>query len=119
MAKKKPPRTAGEAATKGKLVEFIVAAMHQSPGVKVERNVKLSAFLRRKETRVRKREIDVLITARVANYPIRIGIECKNFKKIIGVGLIGQFIDHLNDVGIPLQHSVYVTTWHFTQGAIE
>src|SRR6185436_2122345 len=91
MAKKQPQKvaTTSDASTKGKLVEFIVASMHNSPGVKVETNVRLTP--KNAKTK-RKREVDVLLTSHIADYEVRLPIECKNYKKVIGVAMIGEFI---------------------------
>lgn len=115
-SKPKIEKTAADSATKGKLVEFIVASMHKVPGVDVQLNVKLPALNSKQK---RRREIDVLLTSKVSGYPVRIAIECKNYKEVIGVDLIDKFIGHLKDVGVPTQNSVYVTARHFTKGAIE
>ncbi len=112
--KQEVPQTASEAHTKGKLVEFIVASMHDASGVKIERNVRLPA--RRSKNR-RYREVDVLMTTEVAGYPVRMAIECKNYKETVGVNLVDEFIGKLNDVGIPLQHGIYVTARRFTKDA--
>src|SRR5438552_4702959 len=53
------PRSAGKQSTvsKGRIIEAIVASMHESVGVKVERNVKLPPIGSQEPTR----EIDVLL----------------------------------------------------------
>lgn len=96
---------------KGRLIERIVASMHQWPGVKVERNVRLPV----PGSRRRRREIDVLITSNVVGYPVRIAVECKNEKPPIGSPKVDAFIGKLDDLGIPAQHGIYVSA----SGAIE
>ena len=76
QTRKKPAETARN----GKLVEAIVAMLHDMPGVKVERNVFLPPV---HGDQTRKREIDVLLTANVADYPVRIAFSCKNESKKI------------------------------------
>lgn len=100
---------------KGKLVEQIVADMHDVPGVKVACNV----FLPPKGGSGRKREIDVLITGELAGYPVRIAIECKNERKPVGAPKMDGFIGKLDYVGIPPQHGIYVSAIGFTCGALE
>jgi hypothetical protein len=84
------------------------------PGVTVERNVFLPAV----DKSGRDREIDVLISSKVSGYPVRVAVECKNQKKPIEVGDIGEFADKLTDVGIPVQHGIYISTSKYRSGAI-
>ena len=100
---------------KGKLVEQITASLHDWLNVKVERNVFLPVVGQSK----RKREIDVLLTSNLAGYPVRIAIECKNEKVPIGSPKIDAFIGKLNDIGIPIQHGIYVSASGYTSDAIE
>jgi tetratricopeptide (TPR) repeat protein len=105
-----------ETARKGKLVEAIVAMLHDMPGVKVERNVELPPV---HADRPRTREIDVLLTAMVADYPVRIAFSCKNESKNIKPGKIDEFIGELDDVGIPPQHGIFVCVNGYTSGALD
>lgn len=106
---------------KGRIVERIVAMMHgdsdahDDSDIKVERNVYLPAL----GNQARRREIDILITQHIIGYPVRIAVECKNEDKSIGSPKIDAFIGKLQDVGIPLQHGIYVSTRGYTKGAIE
>lgn len=95
---------------KGRVVEKIVAMLHDWPNVKVERNVYLPAL----GNSSRRREIDVLLTTEVVGYPVRIAIECKNEKKPIGSPAIDAFVGKLQDVGIPTQHGIFVSASGFT-----
>lgn len=101
---------------KGNLVEKIAAMLHESPGVKVERNVFLPPA---NGDSGRKREIDILLTSNVAGYPIRIAIECKNELPPIGVEFIDAFVGKLDDVGIPHQLGIFIAANGFTSGAID
>jgi hypothetical protein len=103
------------AAIKGKLVEMIVAGMHEAPNVKVEKNVRLPVLRSVK----RKREIDVLVSGLFAGYPVRLAVECKNYQKVIDIQKIDAYIGKLQDVGIPTQHGIYVSAKGFTTGALE
>lgn len=115
-APKRTRKTSSETARKGKLVEAIVAMLHDMPGVKVERNVFLPPV---HGDQTRKREIDVLLTATVAGHPVRIAFSCKNEGKKIEPGKIDEFIGELDDVGIPPQHGIFVCVNGYTRGALD
>src|SRR5262249_49938492 len=95
------PRAAprGSAGSKGDLVEEIVARMHESPGLAVERNV----FLPIPGEPGSHREIDVLVSGSFAGYPMRLAFECKNERGPVGRDKIDAFDGKLRDVGIPTQ----------------
>ncbi len=101
--------------SKGRMIEAIVASMHENDGVKVERNVKLPPI----GSQGPKREIDVLLSSDVCGYPVRWAIECKNEKKRIGAPYIDAFVGKLQDVGIPPLYGIFITTSDYSQGAIE
>jgi tetratricopeptide (TPR) repeat protein len=61
----------------------------------------------------------VLLTSDVAGYPVRIAFSCKNERKKIEPGAIGEFIDELDDVGIPPQHGIFVCVNGYTSGALD
>lgn len=109
--KTKPPKSS----IKGKILEMVVAELHENPNIKVERNVRLPTV----RNPARKREIDVLVSGSFAGYPTRIAIECKNRANILDVEFIDAFIGKLNDVGIPTQQGIFVSPIGFTKGAIE
>lgn len=113
---KKKGRTANNK-QKAKLVEGIVAMFHDDPNVKVERNVELMG--RTGRTGTTRREIDVLITAGVVGYEVRLAFECKNEAKPIGVSYIDAFRGKLDYLGIPRQHGVFVSASGYTKGALE
>jgi type III secretion system FlhB-like substrate exporter len=95
----------GSSRAKGDIVEQIVASMHDTLGVSIETNVYLPSL----DGTGRTREIDVLISTQVAGYPVRVAIECKNESKPVGIEEIDEFIGKLQDVGLPLQHGVFVS----------
>ena len=97
---------------KGRVVEQIVAAMHELNGVRVDRNV----FL--KGAGLRKREVDVLVSGSLGGYAVRVAIECKNERRPIGVQKMDAFVGKLMDIGIPSQHGVFVSTSGYTSGAL-
>ena len=112
--RKKAQAPAGSSRAKGDIVERIVAAMHAAPNVSVERNV----YLHPRDGGGRTREIDVLISTRVAGYPVHIAVECKNKKQRIGVEEIDAFVGKLQDVGIPPSLGVFVSASGYTEGAL-
>jgi tetratricopeptide (TPR) repeat protein len=61
----------------------------------------------------------VLLTGRVAGYPVRIAFSCKNESKKIEPGKIDEFIGELDDVGIPPQHGIFVCVNGYTRGALD
>src|ERR1700759_155773 len=89
---------------KGRIVEKIVAAFHDHPSVKIERNV----FFETAGNDNGRREIDVLVTGEIAGHEVRLAIECKNEKELIGVEKIDAFVGKLTDVGIPHKQGIYV-----------
>lgn len=118
MTRKKTKRNnrgTSKSSAKGKLVEMIVATMHDSPDVRVERNVRLPAV----RSPRRKREIDILISGSMAGYPIRIAIECKNYEAVVDIPYIDAFIGKLQDVGLATQQGIFVSVHGFTSGALE
>lgn len=98
---------------KGKLLEQLVAMLHETEGVKVETNVLLPP---KSGDQSRTREIDVLLTGNVAGYPVRLAIQCKNYGNPITVGQIGEFRDLLEDVGIPPQNGIIVSVNGYQAG---
>jgi hypothetical protein len=117
MRKKAPKKTkTADHITKGRLLETIVALMHEYAGVTVEKNVELPA---KHSPRGRTREIDVLLTSEVAGYTVRIPIACRNESTKVEVGDIGEFVDLLNDVGIAPQQGIFVSVKGFRKGALE
>src|SRR5215203_6836970 len=117
MVRKRRKHNAPKGSTreKGDVLEQIIAEMHNMPEVKVERNVYLPTI----DKTGRIREIDVLITSQVAGFPVKIAIECKNEKEPTGIAKIGEFIDKLNDVGLPVQLGIFVSTSRYESGALE
>jgi Restriction endonuclease len=102
--------------TKGRMIEAIVASMHEQEGVRVERNARLAPA---QGAGTQKREIDVLMSSEVFGYLIRFAIECKNEAKAIGSPEVEAFIAKLLYVGIPPQCGIFVSVSGFTKGAIE
>ncbi len=114
------PRTGGRSEektpdhiTKARLVEEIAALLHEREGVTVERNVRLASLS--DPTQIR--EVDVLVMGNVAGYSVRIPIECKNYSTRITAGQIGEFKDKLDDVGLPVRDSLYISVAGFGRDA--
>ena len=105
-----------DSAIKGKLVEFIIATMHDSEEASVQRNVFLPA---QESTTNRTREIDVLLTKPVEGNPTYVVFECKNYKEVIDVPKIDEFFGKLHDIGVPTQQGIFVSVNGFTLGALE
>jgi restriction endonuclease len=114
--KKATTKGISDSAVKGKLVEIIVASMHESEAVNVQRNVFLPA---QGSVTKRTREIDVLLTKHVEGNPTYIVFECKNYKDVIDVPKIDEFFGKLHDIGIPTEQGIYVSVNGFTPGALE
>lgn len=55
------------------------------------------------------REIYVLVTGSIAGYSLRVAIERKNSSDRISLGQIGEFKDKLDDVGMSVRDSVYIS----------
>ncbi len=100
-----------------KLVEHVVASLFDDSDVDVQSNVRLPAIRRVGSTSGR-REIDVLVTGRVAGQRIYVPIECKHLRKKVGSPEIDAFIGKLLDVGLPTQTSIFVSTSGFTKSGI-
>lgn len=101
---------------KGSVLEDLVAMLHGIPGVKVEKRIRLPSI--RPNSR-RKREIDVLLTSRVAGYPVRIAIECKNLKSPVKSKHVDKFLSVLSDVGIPIVNGILVSASGYRSDALD
>lgn len=99
--------------TKARVVEEVVALLHELEGDPVERNVSLPSTADPSQFR----EIDVLITGELAGHPIRIPIECKNYSARIDKTKIAEFADKLKDVGIPTELGVFVSVSDYEESA--
>jgi Restriction endonuclease len=100
---------------KGKIVEAVVALLHEQPGITIETNVRLPP---KHSDPSRKREIDVLITGQIAGYTVRIAFSCKNERGPIKPNLIDEFIGMLDDVGISPEYGIFVCVNGYTSGAL-
>jgi len=99
---------------KGKILEYLVAMMHEMPGVVVEKRKKLPVLRSEKK---RRREVDVLITSDVVGYPVRIAIGCKNEANALDTAAVDNFVRILKEVGIPVQQGILVSTRGYTRDA--
>jgi hypothetical protein len=103
-----------EAQRKGRLVEEIIARLHELSGLEIATNVRLPSL-----RGGRSREIDLVLSGAVAGYPVRLAFECKNYAAHVGVQRIDEFIGKLSDVGIPLQLGIFVCVNGYTSGALK
>ncbi len=103
---------------KGKFLEEIIYKIYRKDGVIVKKNALLTPVFTRIKSR-KKREIDILLINKIADIEVKIAIECKNEKKLIGTPQIDAFIGKLYDVGIPAQLGIYISTSGYTKGAID
>src|SRR5262245_21679674 len=115
-AKRKESKKRPAHIRKGKIVEAVVALLHETPGVKVETNVQLQPKHGDPE---RRREIDVLLTGKIAGYEVRIAFSCKNEALPIKPSLIDEFVGTLDDVRIPYEHGIFVCVNGYTKGALD
>jgi tetratricopeptide (TPR) repeat protein len=115
-SKSKKSSKRSEHIRKGRIVEAVVALLHDTLGVKVEKNVELPPKHGDPE---RRREIDVLLTGKIAGYEIRIPFSCKNEALPIKPNLIDEFIGTLDDVGIPCERGIFVCVNGYTKGALD
>ncbi|MDQ3703938.1 MAG: restriction endonuclease [Chloroflexota bacterium] len=115
MSRKSARKDNSTSDMKGRLVEELVATMHEYPGVTVQQRARLPGL----HDVGTKREIDVLLTSTIAGYAVGVAVECKNERKPIGVQSIDAFIGKLQHVGIPVQHGVFVSASGYTKVAVE
>lgn len=101
---------------KGRLLEQIAARMYKSPFHDVIPNAKVSPVDRNPELKC---EIDVLLKSKVVTRPARRAIECKNLSEKVGLEKINAFVGKLQDVGIPYEHGVYISSRGYTEDAID
>jgi hypothetical protein len=107
--KKKP-----ENQIKKELLEKIAAELHEMPGVKIETNAWLPSLINPED----EREIDVLLTTSPLGYSVRYAIECRNVAKPMEAADIGAFVDKLNQVGVSVRGSIFVSSGGYRSGAV-
>jgi tetratricopeptide (TPR) repeat protein len=105
-----------QSTVKGRLLEEIVARMHNSPRFIVERNAKVRPQNRNS---LRPRDIDILLSSRVVSRPAKYAIECKNWGEKVDIDKIDAFFGKLSHVGIPHEHGIYISTSGYTRDALE
>src|SRR5258706_4099679 len=87
---------------KGRILERIVAAMYESPGITVKTNVDYPTT-DGKDTR----EVDILLTANLEGLPVEYIFQCKNELKPIGEPILDGFVGHLNDIGVQTKYAIF------------
>ncbi len=104
-----------ESKKKGELVERLVALLHQTPGLRVERNYPYPVD---DDDETETRDIDVLVTANRGGSEVEFAIECKNLKSKVGVEFIDAFVGKLKDIGLESTQGIYVAVNGYTKPAI-
>ena len=99
---------------KGRVLEDLVATL-QSAGFD---DVTVRKQLPAKNDPSRKREIDVLVGVPGPGQVLRVAFECRNRAEKVEAEDIGGFKDKLDDVGLAVPGSVFVTPTGFTSGAM-
>lgn len=102
---------------KWQVVEEIVASLFKDASVTIEKNKRLKS-IRRNEVKAGYREVDVLVSGKLAGQMVNIVIECKDKAKKVGSPEIDAFIGKLQDIGLPTQTSIFITTGRFSKHAI-
>jgi Restriction endonuclease len=108
-------RATSETTQKGHILEDVAEMLYSTPGVKIQKRVKLRPPGENRP----EREIDVLITASVVGYLVQFAVECKNEKEPVGADKIDAFRGKLQLLHIPVQHGIYVSPTGFTEGALD
>jgi hypothetical protein len=109
-AKPTPGERKAAATPKWKEFEALIAELHRTaaPDAKVEHNQTIKG----KETG-RNRQIDVLIRKDVDLFPARISVlivlECKRYKRVVGIDKVEAFVTKLRDVGATQGAMVSIT----------
>lgn len=103
----------GSSKKKGDLLEQLVARLHETD-VRTRTKVQVPVLGGGGETR----EIDVLIEGTVSGYPVRMAVECKNWRKSVGVEVVDAFVGKLQQIGIPPSLGIIVSPSGFTGGAL-
>jgi len=113
-SKGKRRRVAADIGRKGRLVERIVAWLHERPpNVRVVTREFLPTLDGRDE-----REVDVLVTDQNDHLNIRCAIECKNEMTAAGSANMQLFVDKLVALGIPCDKGFFVSAKGFTKPAL-
>jgi tetratricopeptide (TPR) repeat protein len=114
--KSKRARKGKMSTEKGRLLEEIAARMYKSSFHDVILNARVSPVNRNPKL---KPEIDVLLQSKVVTRPARRAIECKNLSEKVGLEKINAFVGKLQDVGVPYEHGVYISSRGYTEDAID
>lgn len=113
----KASRKGKQNTVKGRIAEEITSRMYSAPLKNVERNAALPPINRDSKLT---RDIDVLLSSRIVSRPsTRRAIECKNLDEKVDVEKIDAFVGKLQDVGIPHDHGIYVSTSGYTRDALD
>ncbi len=102
--------------TKGRLIEDLVQRLHESTDFLVRPRVHLPT----KRNPKHYREVDILATGEMLGRTMHLAFECKNYGKRIGAPKVDEFRGKLEDVGVPVQHGIMITSVNgYTADALE
>jgi len=92
--------------------ELLLTAIHKNlaPGAEVKHNQKLLGRISK-----RQRQVDILIIQKVGYQTAQIAVECRDYKRPVGIDKIDAFISKLDDVGVG--YGVMVSRSGFDAGA--
>lgn len=98
---------------KGAVLEEVVEKLHCFPGVKIEKNRRI----KEKQSSGRDREFDLVLTVEsMPGYTQKYYIECKNYKKPVGIEKIEAFLGKLTAIGASYNEGVFVSALGFKKG---
>ncbi len=98
---------------KGAVLEEVVEKLHRFPGVRIEKNVRI----KEKQVSGRDREFDLILTVEsMPGYIQKYYIECKNFRKPVGIEKIEAFLGKLTAIGASYNEGVFVSALGFKKG---
>ena len=102
------------------VLENLVHDLYGIAGDQVEHDVQMPAIAI--DDPGRTRQIDVLLSVAGQEFGdclVRFPIECKNYRKKIGIQEIDFFVGKLNDIGIPPQFGIFVAVLGYTSDAMK
>lgn len=96
---------------KWKEFEVLLAELQQqtAPDAHVQHNQRI------KGRSGRVRQLDITISQKVGLYPVLIVIECKRYRRLVGIEKVESFVTKLRDVGA--SHGVMISNTSFDAGA--
>lgn len=115
MAKKNYKNTKEQ----GDELEDLVADLYkQNKDFNIEKRKQFPVILHEGQDK-RNREVDIYISFNKSGLKFERAIECKNYKNKVGVSKVDEFIGKLEDIGLEVRNSIFVTSNGFTKDAIQ